>query len=137
LGQRWRASSLSNLVSLGLLSDNHDNLGDTSLTAGAAAAKGAWVEMVDPSLRRYNWLDINIHNNNTTNIYMIDIGTGAAASEVVIIPDILHHIDLAVPNIIEIIHQFKVNVPAATRISARVSSVLATDTIDVNVIGTG
>lgn len=137
MGQRWRPNSISNLVSLGLRCEAHEGVDDITVTSAGSGAKGSWVQLFASLARKTNFLNIHFDNNNTGQEYHIDIGTGAAASEVVLIPDLEYEVDLTGNNQIPIIYSFKVNIPAGTRLAARVAAVDVTDTIEVGVIATG
>lgn len=134
---RWRASSISNLVSLGLRCEAHEGIDDVTVTSAGSGAKGAWVQLFAALALKTNYLTIHFDNNNTGNEYHIDIGTGAAASEVVLIPDLEYEVDLTGNNQIPVIYPMKVNIPAGTRLAARVAAVDVTDTIEVGIIATG
>ncbi len=75
--------------------------GGTSIDPGASAnAKGAYTEMDASTANAYNWLVINIGNQGNTartaSNFLLDISTGAAASEVVLIPDVFFSISAGV-----------------------------------------
>jgi len=137
MGQRFRASSISNLVSLGLRCEAHEGVDDVTVTSAGSGVKGAFVQLFAALALKTNYLNVHLDNNNTGQEYHVDIATGAAASEVVLIPDIEYEVDLTGNNQIPLIYSFKVNIPAGTRLSARVAAVDVTDTIDVGVIATG
>jgi len=62
-----------------------------SVTASASAnAKGSYSEMVASTAGATNWLSLTITSTNITSSQgmLVDIATGAAASEVVLIPDL-------------------------------------------------
>lgn len=133
---RWRASSISNLVSLGLRCEAHEGVDDVTLTSGTGVA-GAFVQLFASLALKTNYITIHLDNNNTGNEYHVDVATGAAASEVVLIPDLEYEVDLTGNNQIPLIYSMKVNIPAGTRLSARVTATNNTDTIDIGVIATG
>jgi len=132
-----RINSLSNLVSLGLRCETHEGIDDITLTSAGSSAKGAWVELFASLARKTNYLTIHFDNNNTANEYHTDIGTGAAASEVVLIPDLEYEVSVAGNNRLSIVYSMKVNIAAGTRLSARVAATDVTDTIETGVIATG
>ncbi len=85
-----------------------------------------------------NFITINIHNQVSSAIFEVDVLVGAIGFETVLIPDIIHHIDLSGMNIMETIWNFKVNIPVNTRISARVKSDSGNaDIINIDIIATG
>lgn len=63
----------------------------TAITAsGSANTKGSYAEFVASTANATNYLDWKISFSSTTNgSFLVDIATGAAASEVVLIPNIL------------------------------------------------
>jgi len=137
LGCRGGVTSRSNLIVLGLKCDDHEGVDDVTLTSGAGSTKGAFVQLFASLARKTNYLTIHFDNNNTANEYHIDIATGAAASEVVLIPDLEYEVSVAGNNRLSLVYPMKVNIAAATRLSARVSATDNTDTIQIGVIATG
>jgi len=137
LGQRFRASSISNLVSLGLRCEAHEGVDDITLTSAGSSAKGAWVQLFASLALKTNYLTIHFDNNNTANEYHTDIGTGAAASEVVLVPDLEYEVSVAGNNRLSLVYPLKVNIAAGTRLSARTAATDVTDTIQIGVIATG
>jgi len=137
MGSRFRASSTSNLVSLGLRCEAHEGVDDVTLTSAGSGAKGAWVQLFASLALKTNYLTIHFDNNNTANEYHIDIGTGAAASEVVLVPDLEYEVSVAGNNRLSLVYPLKVNIAAGTRLSARTAATDVTDTIQIGVIATG
>jgi len=137
LASRWRASSISNLVSLGLRCEAHEGVDDVTLTSAGSGAKGAFVQLFASLALKTNYLTIHFDNNNTANEYHTDLATGAAASEVVLIPDLEYEVSVAGNNRLSLVYSMKVNIPAGTRLSARVAATDVTDTIQIGVIATG
>jgi len=136
LGCRGGITSRSNLIVLGLRCDDHEGLDDVTLTSGIAT-KGAFVQVFASLARKTNYLTIHLDDNNTSNEYHVDIATGAAASEVVLIPDLEFHVDLTGNNLLPVVYSMKVNIPAGTRLSARCAATNNTDVVDIGVIATG
>lgn len=106
------------------------------LTSGTAA-KGAWVEVSTSTTLHVNYLIVELSNSNTTNIYDVDIGTGAAGSEVVLIPNIHFHIDITGNRVIPLIYPLKTDIAQGTRISCRTQATNNTDTIEAVILCTG
>jgi len=102
--------------------------GGTQIDPGASAnTKGAYTQMVASSANLYNWLAINVgQQGNTARTdagFLLDISTGAAASEVVLIPDVWFAIDAATDVITGANWSIGVNnIAASTRIAARAQS---------------
>jgi len=109
---------------------------DTTLTSGTAT-KGAWVQLIASTSFYWNWINLTLHDANTNNDYYTDIGIGAAGSEVVLIPDINYHSYAVGTGVTTLKDVFKCQIPIGTRISARTKATANTDTLDLNVIGTG
>ena len=110
--------------------NRHENTSEVTLTSGTATL-GAWVQMIASTTFFTNYLNMDTDEENTSNEYRIDIGTGAEGSEVILIKEIHHHVNLTGQNIISIQHDFKVEIPAGTRIAARVIATNNTDTIKI------
>jgi hypothetical protein len=98
----------------------------TQVDPGATAdTKGAWVELSASTSDSINALAIMFGNGTAGDAmaanqsWKVDIGTGAAASETVIIPDIVVRttsiIDCPLPHIV----RFPVSIPATTRLAVR------------------
>lgn len=118
-----------------LKADKHEGNGETQLTSGVGV-KGAWAEVIASTENFTNWLLLIIHDADAATDYSIDIGTGAAASEEVLIPDIKYHVSTAGNNIISVPYPFKVEIQKGTRISARCLNAAAVN-IDIDIVLTG
>ena len=63
-----------------------------SVASGTANSKGSWVELIASTANANEWAKLFITvNDSTAETYKIDIGVGAASSEVVVIPDIVFY----------------------------------------------
>jgi len=123
---------------------NTADSGGTSVDPGASTnTKGAYSEISASTSADIKWLMVCIQNqNNTTRLsanYLLDIATGAAAAESVIISNIYlvatAESDTILPHYIG---PFPVEIPAGTRLSARAQSGIndATDRLfDVILLG--
>lgn len=119
--------------------------GGVSVDPGASAnTKGAYSEITAATTGVIKWLLVCVGNQNngaeTAAGTLLDIATGAAAAEVVLIPDI--HIAAGTVADVKVPHYFSVpcDIPSGTRIAARAQSSTndATDRLlDVSVIGFG
>lgn len=103
------------------------------LTSGAGIA-GAWVEVIAAMPFKSNYIQIILDEPNTQNDYSIDIAIGAIGFEVPQIQEIIYHVSLTGNSIISIPYNFKIEFASGVRISARVTSILATDTVDFSAI---
>lgn len=123
--------SIGGFTSIKMLRANlHEPTSEITLTSGAGVL-GDWVQLIASTAFQVNYLNLDTDEENTSNEYQIDIGTGAAGSEVVLITKIHHHINLTGQNIISQQHDFKVEIPPGTRIAARVVATDNTDTINI------
>jgi hypothetical protein len=60
------------------------------VSSGSVNTKGTWTQYVASTLAAYNRAEvIDYGSNSSGRRYLMDVGTGAAASEVVIVPDLL------------------------------------------------
>lgn len=93
--------------------------GTAVVSAGSANVKGSWTQLVASTAAVTNCLVIYAYGASSAQRYLLDIGIGGAGSETVLIPN-LHAGGnaLAFPNIWRI----PINVPAGTRISARIQA---------------
>lgn len=133
-GAPGRMEGFSQVQALGVSSNR-----GVSVNAGAAAnTKGAWAEITSSTADFIKALCVQIDENAntilTTGQFQIDIGIGAAGSEVIIIPDIpaaAHSTD----DFIAPFHSqfYAIEIPPGTRIAARCQSSI-TDATD-RVIG--
>jgi len=95
--------------------------------------KGAFVEVFSSTAIKANYITLIITDPAVKTDYDVDVALGAAASEVVLIPDIHYHVNLTGNSQISLSYFFKVDIPEGTRISARALNA-ATETIDVEII---
>ena len=123
---------IAGLTSIKVLRADQQAVTSNIVLTSGTASKGAWVELTASTSFQVNYLVAGIDNENTSNEYHIDIGTGAAGSEVVLLPDIHHHINLTGQNIITLHIPYKVEIPKGTRLAARVAATNNTDTIEFN-----
>lgn len=107
----------------------------TTLTAGTANTKGSYVELVASTAERCNGLLVCVMPNATGTVHSVDIAVGAAASEVIVIPDFFSR---CVGNTTEEGGNYAfidISIPAGTRISARTQSSTASATCELVLIG--
>jgi hypothetical protein len=106
----------------------------TALTSGIANTKGLYTTLTASTSADIAgfWLLVNT-SNGSGNRYLIDIATGAALSEVVLVPDVYSQ-----PGTVGAGDQvvfIPLNIAAGTRISARCQCNGATGTVNVAIIG--
>jgi hypothetical protein len=96
----------------------------------AIGSKGAWAEVISSLTDETYGLLICVNSNTTTNNSrntVIDIGVGAAASEIVLIPDLIggnaSNYNTGGGGVW---YYFPVSIPAGTRVSARAQSTVTT-----------
>lgn len=105
---------------------------DILLTAGGSAhTKGAWTEIASSTAFTCDWLRLGMTSRASSSAALIDIGIGAAGSEVVILENLplacgsgLNGVDIFIP----------ITIPAGTRLSARMQSTSASTNAGVYVI---
>lgn len=113
----------------------------TSLTKpGSVDTEAAWTQIEASTDQDLRALGVYIGNDNdvsrVTANYHIDIAMGAAASEVVIIPDIVTYSWAAIDYIAPaVIFCFPIFIPKATRLAARYQTDDLTDSLDVMLYG--
>lgn len=87
----------------------------TAVTASASLhTKGSYTELLAATTKRSTCLMILIRSSTAASDFLIDVATGAAGSEVVLIPDLLYASSLTDMN-----YTFPLRISAGTRISAR------------------
>lgn len=104
-----------------------------TVAAGINNSKGSWVELIASTTRDSHGLFVVLPSNENSNDYLFDIGIGAAASEQVILENLLKSQRYS-----SYFYQFGLWIPAGTRLSARAQSSIidATDRlIDVIIYG--
>lgn len=128
---------MSGLTPFLLRADKSELSADATITSGTAAF-GAWVELYASTTIQHNYITVILHDNNTSNEYEVQLGIGAAGSEVVRIDGIIFHVDLTGMNEVSQVYTYKVEVPINTRVAARVKATANTDTIlvEINAQGT-
>lgn len=110
------------------------SLGTTVTASGSINTKGSWVQLNAATAYDMNMFWIFLENPSVNNSgYLIDIGIGAAASEIVLIANIPYGCPSNSSGIIGI--PCPVAIPAGTRISARIQGATASCTISAQVVG--
>lgn len=107
----------------------------TLVTGGAANTKGAaYTQLSASTASAWSgfWVMITAANSSG-NRYLIDIGTGAAAAEVALVPNIFAYPSTAGSGVQALF--FPINVAAGTRISARVQSNGGSGSCQIAVMG--
>jgi len=127
---------ISGLTPFKLRADKHEETSDSTITSGTADY-GAWVELIASTSFHSNFMVLGISEENTSNRYDIDIGVGAAGSEVIEVGGIAHHVDLAGNNILALHIQYHVDIPKGSRIAIRCKATNNTDTVDCEIHLTG
>lgn len=114
--------------------------GTTIDPGGTANTKGSWTELVASSPHDFDFLYVLVGNNAnsvaTAASWLIDIGTGAAASETVAIEDVPHLVTIFEAGFT--VYPIRAPIASGTRIAARAQCSItdATDRlIDVTVLG--
>ena len=119
LGGRWITEGISG------------NSG-TAVQAGASAGtKGLWTQIVSSTDEDTFGVKVHILAGQTTfnRPVMVDIGIGAAASEEIVIPDLMGGMNKSDEHVLH--YEFPLFVPAGSRIAARASGTTGSTVIDV------
>ena len=105
-------------------------------TTAVANTKGAWVQLTAATADEATWIEVTLAPNSSGGRYMVDIGLGAAAAEVVLLPNLMFDSSLAANS--AAVYRFPVNIPAGTRIAARAQGATTSTTIGVSItLGSG
>ena len=99
-----------------------------AVTSGAADTKGSWVELVAVTSFDYDGVELDIRNTAGEKV-LIDIGVGAAASEVVIVDNISSGWSNSLRGISNV--RIPITVPAGSRVSVRCQADGSSDAIRV------
>ena len=111
--------------------DEDENItADATLTAsGTAHTKGSWTQIIASAPFDIGMLWITADDNHaasTNTSMLLDIGIGAASSEVVLLPDILAgHSTLSASQGFMV----PIFIPQGTRISGRIQAAITSDTL--------
>jgi hypothetical protein len=136
------ARSLKRRVATTYGADTSDSGGTAVDAGGSTHTKGGWAELSASVTKDFDQAVICVSNrNNATNTsqnVLLDLGVGAALSEVVIVPDLYYRISATVEDVMPKMTWVPLQVRAGQRLACRIqsSSNDATDrVIDVVVIG--
>lgn len=103
---------------------------------GVAHTKGAWSQIVASTSADCTLLDVLVTSDTfasaTDTSTLLDIGVGAAASEVVVIPDIPIGYFQATAGVM-LLYRFPVSIAAGSRVAARLQGAQTTKTASVGV----
>lgn len=102
------------------------------LTAGSANVKGAYVELAASSSVAAHAILVTLARAVSTADYLVDIAVGAAASEVVLVPNLLYSGHAGSIGGISIL--IPVGIAAGVRISARCQSTTGSAVIDITIV---
>lgn len=106
----------------------------TTLTGGATGAKGSYAQLTAATLRDYMGFFAAFDTGSATDVALLDIAIGAAASEINLVPNfgIFTQATIMAPTPI-----FWIPVPAGSRLSARIDfiSAAAASTINMTLYG--
>lgn len=110
------------------------SLGTTITASGSINTKGSWTQLDAATAYDMNmfWVFLELPSVNNSGI-LVDIGIGAAASEIVLIANIPYLCPSNTSGLIGI--PCPVAIPAGTRISARMQSATASATISCMIVG--
>lgn len=113
--------------------NNLQGYGTVITAAGSTNTKGSWTELIASTTSDCCFLEVYIVQESL-GLYSVsvDIGVGAAASEIVIIPDL--YTSPSFNNFMQCKVQLPMHIQAGTRIAARCQSSTASKTVAVHVI---
>jgi hypothetical protein len=117
--QRWSTAGAVSSASSG-----------TVITASATAnAKGSWTQLVASTPFAASGIFVRVGDEaNASTRYLIDIGIGSTGNEIVLIPDLHNSVQSSFGFNI---YFFPLEIPAGVRLSARVASSRASDTVSI------
>jgi len=107
----------------------------TVITTGSSSGtKGSWVQLAASTSKRTTRIIVLIGIESVSDIFQIDIGTGASGSEVVLLPNIsVGYVGSTLSAIHPILYE--ILIPASTRIAARAAALNnASATVQVSII---
>lgn len=101
----------------------------TTLTCGAANTKGSYVQLDASTAFAVAWVTIILSNqNNGGRDVLVDIATGAAGAETVVIANIWGGTQNSFPNNV---YRFRLSIAAGVRIAARAQDNGGSETLDI------
>lgn len=128
--------NLDTITSWETVGSDGANSGGTVVTAaGSTNAKGSWVELDASTAGDVAWLVVQIETDANAGIrFLLDVGTGGAGAEAVLIPDL--HLDNSngATDANARSYAFPVAIPSGTRLSARVAASTASATVRVSLM---
>lgn len=115
--------------------------GTTVTTGGVAHTKSGWTEVFSSTNFEVTELDILVVATSTTATQsdaLLDIGIGAAASEVVLIPNILAGWRQTLTSAISSTGmRFPITIPSGTRVAIRAQSLITSQAVNVVIVARG
>jgi hypothetical protein len=115
--------------------------GTTVTTGGVAHTKTAWTQVFSATNFDVNELDVLVVGTSSAGVQtdaLLDIGIGAAASEVVIVPDILAGWRQSlVSAVVSGGFRIPVTIPASTRVAIRAQSLETSKAVNVVIVARG
>lgn len=110
----------------------------TTVTASASAnTKGAWAEIIATTICDCKGFWVQMGAQNTAKEYLVDLGIGAAGSEIVLVSDILFGSLAPSTRATAQCFFIPISIPAGTRISCRCQCATGSATLSVGVISLG
>lgn len=98
------------------------------VTSGTANTKGAWQEMIASTSEETYWVQLHLKGLGADESYLVDLGTGAAASEVVKVANMYVFGNGSFFATTPII--FPLTIPSGTRVSLRCQATSASATME-------
>lgn len=126
-------------VSPAIVYGSASSLDAVTVTADATPhTKGSWTELIAATDQDYSCLEVYVESTNingSVTSSLLDIGFGASSSEVVVAADLIagYKAIAATASTVSCCYIIPINIPAGTRISARMQSVISAHTAGVTV----
>jgi len=103
------------------VSSTSDSSGVVIVSAGVVDTYGAWAELIAATTERRRWIVVSMFSPTGVRQGELDIGTGSAGNEVPIMKDLPFFKAFNDGGVCSsVYHSFPIDVPAGTRIAARV-----------------
>jgi hypothetical protein len=125
----WNLGSGFRSETFGTSSGTTSHGGTTVTSSGSVDTKGSWTQIAASTSFDAAAIYLNLDTAFTDTNYLLDIGVGAAASETILIPDVM----IAAEGGKGVFVTFPVTIPAGSRIAARCAANFASSGMFVSV----
>jgi len=105
-----------------------------TITAGSANVKSGYTELIASTSSNALMLRVSVQGTSANRTEaLIDIATGAAASEVDLISNIKYYYDSGTAGVLNFDYDFFIPITSGTRISTRIQAAIGSDTVKITV----